>query len=253
MKQSVFAVILVLALASLACSGLTISLGDNNNQENSIQIVGSGESITETREIGSFSRISFNSIGELNITQGDDVSLVVQAEENIMPRIITEVRNDTLYIDMERGISFDVNQPITFTLVVTDLNEINMNGLGSIEMPALQTNTLTVEVNGAGGVEINNLAAERLEATLSGLGSVEISGEVDSQTVRIPGSGNFDGENLRSRSANVTISGLGTANIWVLEQLDVEISGAGSVNYYGSPSVQQELDGLGRVNHRGDK
>lgn len=253
MKKSVFFVFLILALTSLACSGLTVSFGDNDNRNGGIRIVGSGEAVTETREIGPFSRISFDSIGELNITQGDSVSLTVRAEENIMPRITTEVRNDTLHIDMDRGISIDVNQPITFTLVVTNLDEINLNGLGNIDMPELQTEELLVEVNGAGGIEINNLAADRFEASLNGLGSVEIRGEVDEQTIRIPGSGNFDGENLRSQSANVTISGLGTANVWVIEALDVEISGAGNVNYYGSPSVRQNVNGLGRVNHRGDK
>lgn len=253
MKKSVLFLILILALTGVACSGLTISLNGNDNQNGGIQIVGSGEVLTETREVEPFSSIDFDSIGQLNITQGDDLSLTVRAEENIMPRIITEVRNGTLEIEIERGISLDVNQPITYTLVVTDLDEIRLDGLGNVDIPELQTDELLVEVNGAGGIEINNLVAERLEANLSGLGSVELSGEVDHLVVDLPGSGNFDGENLRSQSASVSISGLGTANVWVVEDLDVEISGAGSVNYYGSPSVRQDVSGLGRVNHRGDK
>ncbi|HZW04920.1 MAG TPA: head GIN domain-containing protein [Anaerolineaceae bacterium] len=253
MKKSVLFVFLVLALATMACSGLTISLGDNDGRDNGVRIESSGEMQSETREIGSFSRISFESMGELNITQGDQISLTVEADENIMPRIITEVRNDTLFIEMERGISLDIDQPITFTLVVTDLNELALNGLGSVNLPELQTEELVLEMNGAGGIEIGNLTAGRLEAMLDGLGSVELNGEVDELTVSIPGSGNFDGENLRSRTANVTISGLGSANVWVVDNLQVEISGAGSVDYYGSPSVQEEVNGLGRVNSRGDK
>jgi hypothetical protein len=253
MRKIALILLALIAFSAVACSGLTIKLGDNADDNNDLRITGSGDLITETRDVSGFDRIEFNTIGKLRITQGDSESLTVEAEENIMPRLVTEVRGGTLYIETERGISLDVQRDITFTLAVKDLSEIQMNGLGDVEMDGLTSGNLGVTVSGAGAVRLWNVEADRLDATLNGLGDIELSGTVETLSVEIPGSGSFKGQDLQARDGKVVIGGLGSASVWVTNELDVRIDGAGSVDYYGRPSVSQDVNGLGSVNQKGNK
>jgi hypothetical protein len=63
--------------------------------------LGSREVLWEQREVGDFDRVVFSSIGELSIVQGDTESLTIQAESNVLQRIVTEVRGNVLHIEMK--------------------------------------------------------------------------------------------------------------------------------------------------------
>ena len=51
---------------------------------------GSGNVQKESRSIGTIERVSFEGIGNLVVTQGSETSLEVEAEDNILPRIVTK-------------------------------------------------------------------------------------------------------------------------------------------------------------------
>lgn len=252
MKKWILTGLIVLALTSLACSGLTIRLGGDDDS-GSVRIEGRGPLVSESRSVSGFDRIEFNGVGRLRIQQGDSESLTVEAQENVLSHIDTEVEGSTLHISMDKDISIDLDRGITYTLVVKDLQALNLNGLGDVDVESLDTDRLTVELNGAGRMVVDNLQASSLEMSLNGLGSVEIDGQVERQEVNITASGSYDGEDLQCADAVVDVDGLGSAEVWATDNLDVTISGAGSVNYYGSPKVSQEIEGLGRVNHSGNK
>src|SRR5512134_3419247 len=50
---------------------------------------GSGNVITQTREVGDFDKVSFSSFGELTIQQGESESLSIEAEDNVLAEIET--------------------------------------------------------------------------------------------------------------------------------------------------------------------
>jgi len=59
---------------------------------------GSGKITTQSRDVSGFDQVSLGGSGELTITQGDKDSLTIEAEDNVMRRIETEVKGDTLFI-----------------------------------------------------------------------------------------------------------------------------------------------------------
>jgi hypothetical protein len=98
MNKKMAIVLIVFALAVVSCNGITVNLGGRGTQ--SVEIVESGNVVTEDRQVSGFDGIAFDGIGELIITQGDTESLTVQADENVMPHIVTEVRGSELNIHM---------------------------------------------------------------------------------------------------------------------------------------------------------
>jgi hypothetical protein len=217
------------------------------------QVRGNGKLVTESRHISGFNSVELSGVGRLIIEQGNDESLEISAEENIMRYLRSDVHSSTLKLGVEEFVSLQPSEEIIYRLSVKDLRRLETSGLGNIEIGNLGSDHLKIEISGSGKISINKLTADRIIVEISGLGDVYITGEVEYQRIRLSGAGNYDASDLQSAEANLEISGTGRAVLWVTDSLDIELSGAGSVRYYGSPQVQSEMSGLGEIKSLGDK
>jgi hypothetical protein len=207
---------------------------------------GSGNVVTEERDVSDFHKIHLSGVGNLIITQGEEESLTIEADDNIMPIIKANVFWEELKISFNRGYTFAPSTAIKFHLTVVDLDEISLSGAGNIDCEDFSTEVLQFDVSGAGNVDFD-IEAERVEVIVSGAGNIIMSGKVDSQEIEIDGAGKYNGEDLKSRQCEIRISGAGSATVNVSELLDVEINGIGNVYYTGSPNVNPDISGLGKV------
>jgi hypothetical protein len=250
MKKNTILSITVLLLASLSLSACSLSLPFITVMS------GSGTLATETRQVSGFDKIQLDGAGRLIITQGSEESLEIQAEDNILPELTSDVSGNTLILGYQEKTwrrTVIPTREIVYTLTVTDLRGISFNGAASLEMDVLDTDDLKITINGAGQVNINDLTAENLDIQINGTGNVELAGEVINQTINIDGAGNVRAGDLRSEVTTIEVNGLGNATIWVLETLNVNFNGGGTLNYYGSPNVHQNINGAGSINNLGDK
>ncbi len=224
-------------------------------------IRGSGNVIQEDRAVSGFDKIEISGVGRIILTQGDDESLSIETDDNLMEYIKTEVKGDTLEIDFTDDIVLsrggrsvlDPSAGFIFRISVIDLERISVSGAANIQAEKLKTDRFEINFSGAGDVNIEDLNADHLEIVVSGAGDVELAGRVESQEIRLSGVGRYQAFDLESQNASVVISGAGGANLWATESLSVTISGAGDVEYYGDPSVDPEISGLGRIQGLGEK
>ena len=211
---------------------------------------GSGNIVTEERNVSGFDRVSLSGFGDVEIEVGDKESLTVRTDDNIMPYVRTEVKGNTLVLDFDdNGFnrSYDPTDGIHFTLVVTDLNRVDISGAGKMVVAELETEKFVVNNSGAASVEIESLTADELVVTQSGAGAVSVSGTVQGQELNHSGAGSYHAAELESETAILEISGVGNATVWATESLDISISGMGNVTYYGAPRISQNISGLGNL------
>ena len=240
------AAIAVLLLSTIACS---VSIGNIGLRT----VKGSGNVVSEPRQVSGFNAVELSGVGQLIIDIGDVEALTIEAEDNLLEYIETEVRGDTLRISIRERTNINPTEPLNYKLTVTELDSIAVSGAGNVDAPDLVVDRFSVTISGAGGVEIDSLVADRLDVAISGLGNIEIhDGQVTQQEVDISGSGNHEAREMESAEAEIHLSGLGSATVWVTEYLDVGISGAGSVNYAGSPRVDSDVSGLGSLKKIGE-
>jgi len=217
---------------------------------------GSGKVVTETRKVTDFHAIEISYPGEIVITQGNAVSVKIEAEDNVLPGLKTQVKGNTLEIfyKAENGKHVNPTEAVKITIVVKELDDVQFSSAGELTIDGLKTDKLDFDLSGAGKVTVSDIETKSLRIDLSGAGSMEATGTADQLEMNISGFGSFDGGDLHSQSASVNISGAGSATVWVDDELDANVSGAGSVNYYGSPStLTKNVSGVGSVNHKGDK
>ena len=216
---------------------------------------GSGKVITQSRDVGEVRAIKVDYPAQVIVRQGDRQSVHVEAEDNLLPGLKTQVRDGALEIFYESNDGRYVNptKPVKITIVVKDLTEMDLTSAGDLTIEGFKTEELNLSLSGAGNARLHEVSLQNLSVNLSGAGSMTASGTVDHLILDISGLGSFSGKQLHGQSANVELSGAGSATVWVDEQLEAQISGAGTVNYYGSANVSQHIYGLGSVTHLGYK
>ncbi len=245
-QRLIWLALIVLIAATLAC--------DAPFDVSTIQ--GSGNVVTEEREVSDFDKVAMSGFGRVIITQGNSESLTIETDDNLMQYLETKVRGGTLELslsdDAERKI-LDPSDSIIYRLSVIDLTALTMSGAGSFEVQELEADRFELTLSGAGGVKIDSLTATNLVVTVSGAGSLEMAGQVETQEVTLSGFGSYNASDLESQDATVSIGGAGSATVWAHDTLDIGIGGAGDVDYYGNPSVTQDVNGAGSITSQGDK
>jgi hypothetical protein len=208
---------------------------------------GSGNVTTQTRNVSGFNAVSLSGVGTLTIEVTGAESLTVEAEDNIIGHLTTEVRGNHLYIGTENNVSFDPTKPINYRLTVKDLKQIESTGAGNVVATGIKSGDLALEASGAGNIDALAIDATKLTVRISGASDMTAAGAADSQDIRISGSGSYKGENLASKDAQVETSGSGSAVVKVSGTLNAKVSGAGGVQYIGDPQVTQDISGAGSV------
>ena len=188
-------------------------------------IQGSGVVRSETRDVSGFDGIALVGSGQATIRVADEESVIVEAEDNLLPHLRTRVEGTRLVLDADRNIS--PTRPIVYRITMKRLDHLSISGSGDIEATGIRGDELVVSISGSG--------------------DMKVEGEVRDARFRISGSGLIDAERLSSERATATISGSGDMTIGPARAINAHVSGAGSVRYKGSPSVTSQISGAGSI------
>ena len=246
---------LALLLSSLACCfGAPEAVRKGIQMEWPWTVVrGSGETAIEQRSESGFDAVALRGIGTLYIEQGDEESVEIEAEDNLIEYLETQVQDGILRIKHRNRVNLRPREPVNFYLTAKALDTIMISGSGDVEASDLSASRFSVTISGSGDVEVGSLGADVLEVEISGSGKVGVAGgEVAEQEVTISGSGKYAARDMESARAAVRITGSGDATIRVRDDLHVNIKGSGDVRYAGSPRVDTTTLGLGAIDKIGD-
>jgi hypothetical protein len=217
--------------------------------------------LTETREVSNFDRVTLTGFGELIIRQGEEESLTIEASQEILDRIETEVQDGKLIIGFSwswtnwisdiLSAGFTVKR-VKYNLTVKQLNGLAIMGAARVQVANICTDHLDLELRGAGEINFESLNAEQLSVYLPGAGRIGMAGRVREQKVTISGAGSYEAPKLESQKVKAALKGVGSARVWAVEELDVTIRGVGSVSNYASPTVRKEITGPGTITSLGN-
>lgn len=204
---------------------------------------------TETRNVSGFNEVSLRGYGDISIQQGEHEGLVIEAEEEVLPTIKSEVQGQRLVLSFKSWLDYNVPKlkPIHYQITMKEVKGISISGSGTLNAASIQTDKCSLNLSGSGQMGINHLEAQDLEISISGSGKMELEGKVQRQDIHISGSGNLISTGLDSQESNIRISGSGQVALKVQQVLKVGISGIGQVEYIGNPRVSQRISGAGRI------
>ena len=213
----------VLMLLLIPLSGCHFHVGDS--------VAGSGIRKIEKRELPSFDSISTEGAFTVEAVTQKPVSFEIEADDNILPLIRSEVRSGVLYLKPEK--SFNSQRGVTLRITVPDLSK--------------------VEAMGAGRFRVQGLKNDHFEVRTTGAATVTVSGDTKDLEIHTTGAGLVDTHGLRAARANVSSTGAAKVDVYASEQLDANVTGVGQVVYSGDPKVvNKHTAGAATVTKRED-
>lgn len=208
----------------------------------------------EDRHLSGFNAVNLGGSFDVYITQGSTESVKVEAPDNVIDHIITEVDNGTLkiYNKNENGFHWDDlfggHKKIAVYVVAKDLNMIGVSGSGDVFFrEGIRTNALRLRVSGSGDM-IGKVDVKTLETSISGSGDVKLSGRAENSAVSVGGSGDYSGRGVVTINTSVRVSGSGDASINASGSVNASISGSGDIRYTGgAKNVISSKSGSGDI------
>jgi len=230
MKKLGFLIFLgVLAVGFVAASASSFGKLDTGSlfHFNFGGVKGSGNVITQTRDLSGFHAIEVSNTLQVDVTAQKDFSVAVETDDNIVPLIRTEVSGGVLHISCDKHVSTSGN--IRIHVSAPDIDNVEVSGASNVTVAGVKNAALSIDVSGASKVKVDGEASQ-LKADASGASKI-------------------DTQNLTAENATVSTSGASGANVNVTGSLKADASGASHINYSGTPKdIQKKTSGASSVN-----
>ncbi len=214
------------------------------------KVEGNGQLKKENRNTGNYTSIASSGSWDVMIAYGESNSLQVEADENLLPYIETQVENGRLSIKSKKNANLRSKNKITIYVSVTKLTGVSLSGSGDIIGNGKFDNdgNTSFKLSGSGSIKIAFNKIAKTEVTISGSGNVRLSGTSGSVAAHISGSGNADCSELNCDEVKASISGSGNVKVNANRSIEASIAGSGNVYYKGAATdIQKHVSGSGRV------
>ncbi len=160
-------VLLTLLVATLltACENGFIGTGER----------GSGNMVTETRNVGSFTAIDVGSALSLDliVDPGATPSVVVTFDDNLIDMVGTRISGSTLELDIDGSVNLTGSADRSIAVTMNELLYLEASGASDVDATGT-TGSYELDASGASSVDVRDLTATDVELDVSGASSVDL-------------------------------------------------------------------------------
>jgi Putative auto-transporter adhesin, head GIN domain len=214
---------------------------------------GSGRVVQESRPIQGVRAIEVSGSGRLEYVLDVAESLTVEAEDNILPLLSSEVRDGTLVLGPKPNTSMTTNKGVTYRVALPQaLESLKMWGSTSARISELKGGgKTTFTLQESSKAIVASFDGDSVEADLHGSSQLTIeSGQARDQIVKVFDSSTYTADGFKTPSGTITASNSGSAVVNVTGALNATAVNSGSVRYAGSPTVSRQVKDSGKVEPR---
>ena len=209
---------------------------------------GSGNIIKETRQLAEINSVSVSGSIKVDVKTGMVPSLTVEADDNIMPYVVTNVSDKNLSIKL-KGINNLRNATIHIYLVVPILNKISTSASAEVRSSEAITNSDKISFTASSGSLINvNVDAPSISADGSSGAEIILKGRTKNLTAESSSGSNVSLFSLQAENASASASSGAKISVFGSVQIKAKASSGGNVNYKGgAQSVEKNVSSGGLV------
>ncbi len=196
-------------------------------------VKGNGEVVENVREVGKFSGVKVTSGMNVHFVQGDEPSVVVVADENLLEIIETKVNGNTLEIRTRANIWSATSKKVVIT--TNKIRKIHGTAGSNIYTDGrLIVNQLTIRASAGCNFKMD-LNGQSVDVSISSGANVFLTGKSKQFFAKTSSGANLKAEDFKAEVSEITVSS--GANAWVttMRELTAHASSGGNIFYYGSP------------------
>ncbi|MCK4920189.1 MAG: DUF2807 domain-containing protein, partial [Bacteroidales bacterium] len=140
----------------------------------------------ESRSVKDFTDISLMGSLDLDVTVGKKTSVKVIAPDDLIDKIITEDKGDTLKVRYEKHMKWNRawnNKEIRVEVTMPDLKAASLLGSGDLNVTGGKGKAFDLALKGSGDATVTKSDYGSVEISLMGSGDISIDGQCDSISV----------------------------------------------------------------------
>jgi len=225
--------ILFLAVVSLTACNFDLHLG---------QVNGNGNVTTEERPVHSdFDQVKGSAGVDVYLTEGDEFKIVVEADENLIPLIETEIHNGRLNITSTKNIGRAKAKKVHVTYKTLSAVYAS-SGADVIGNSVIKSETLILKSSSGADLEVDIIAKE-VYADVSSGADLKISGRATRLIAEASSGSDLKAKDLEVKYCKAKASSGADIVVNVKEEMDGKATSGGDIRYYGNPTAVTVKDG----------
>ena len=206
---------------------------------------GNGKMASRTVKMSEINAVSLNICADVKLLADSSGTVTLEGESNIIEAIKLEQNGTKLRITSDP--CFSTNKPITITIPMKSVSDLQINGSGSIKSESrMSSDDLELGINGSGDIDLQ-VDAVNVLSKINGSGNINLNGAAQRHKLEINGSGNMEAQNFPTGNVSITVNGSGDCKVTATTALSIKIRGSGSVYYSGSPDISSDIKGSGSL------
>ncbi len=217
------------------------------NSCSNIHTTGSGNIVQEKRMVSDFSEISASNSFDVEVNIGPVTLVTVEADDNIMPYIVTEVSGDKLRIKTENLHSIS-NAHLKVFVTTPELKKINASSAASVKVLDLikDDGRLHFDASSSGSIEAV-VNADAVKAETSSAGTITLSGRAKEYRASASSGSSIKSSELLAVNADVSVSSGANIKVYASTLLDAHASSGGQIRYLGAATINSSVSSVGSV------
>jgi hypothetical protein len=199
-------------------------------------ISGNGNVVDEVRDVSGFNGVHVSSGIDVYLSEGNQFEVRVEADENLLEVIETEVRGNLLEVGTDRvNIRRAKSKKVYVTL--PELKELKISSAGDCDGQTLfHCGDLRLSISSAGDLSLE-VEADEIDLDISSSGDARIAGSANVLDASLSSAGNLDAWDLEAKVVEVSVSSAGDARVFATEEISMSASSAGNIYYRGDAKV----------------
>lgn len=211
------------------------------------QIKGSGRIVTEKRNTGGFNGVSASEGLNVELSYGEVEEVEVEADDNIIKYIETDVRDGILRIRMEDNTSYR-NAHLKVYVRAPRINSLKASSASEILVKELLKNNDKLRLNASSAARISlTVDAPELSIQASSGSTVEISGRTRDYTAELSSGSDLKAVDLLSERVSIKASSGSSASVHASVSLKARASSGSDIRYRGAGNVEKTLSSGGSI------
>ena len=203
-----------------------------------VTITGSGNVVAQEEAITDFDKVDISQSFNVDITQGENFSVVVRVDDNLVKRLNVVKQGSTLKIGLDPNQSYTIrNATMEAEVTMPELVGLDVSGNSNARLSGFEsTNSLVVDLSGNSELH-GDIQAGDTRFDVSGNSSITLSGSAGDISVDASGSSVVDLADFPATDGTVNASGASTVTVNLSGRLDADASGSSDVYYLGDPEL----------------
>ncbi len=211
---------------------------------------GSGNIISETRTVSNFDGIIVGGSFDVEVKIGPVASVMVEADDNIIKHIETDVSGNTLKIRLESNNGFS-NAHMKVYVTTPSLTNIKASASADVEVKDILTGSSKLTLKASSSASIRaEVDAPDIETDASSSATITLSGKTKNHDTQASSSANIRAFELLSENTTAKVSSSADIDVHASVKLDAKASSSGSIDYKGAAAVTQSTSSSGSVSKK---